>query len=376
VEGVVSELEVQKFLRAGGTLDDLLTKYAIKARRHGEHSNLVLLKYNQIESPFSERIVQECRGIILDESQDWRVVSRAFDKFFNHGEGHAAQIDWSTAQVQEKVDGSLCVLYPYGGEWHVATSGTPDGCGDVHMSGERFSDLFHRAVAELDGELPIPNNRCYFFELTSPLNRIVVPHATLGLTLLGAREIDTQEQVSAEMAVNDFGTWLRAVRSFPLQSFEDIAASFAGMNPLAQEGYVVVDGNFNRVKAKHPGYVALHHAKDGLSLKSFVEIARSGETSEVLTAFPEFAPMVEDAKLRVERLVSYLEGAYDSIKDIEVQKDFALRATKTKCSSPLFLLRAGKVSSLRRAVADMQMDRLMDLLGYGAKEASPVVVAE
>lgn len=365
-------LHIQRFLSEGGSFSELLAKYAIKAKRHPRHPNLVLFKYNQIESPFAEEIVRECRGIILDESDSWRIVSRAFNKFFNHGEGRAAELDWSTARVQEKVDGSLCVMYWYGGEWHVATSGTPDAGGDLHMSGELFRDMFWRVFESSGLREPTDTERCYYFELTSPANRIVVVHREPSLTLLGARNLDTQQEVTASEAAVSLGD-VRTVREFPLRSFDEIAASFQTMNPLEQEGYVVVDGAYNRVKVKHPGYVALHHARDGISLKAFVEIARNGETSEVIAAFPEFKPMLDDAKERVSKFTDELETAYDRIKDIEIQKDFALQATKARCSGPLFLVRAKKKPSIKQAVADMRIDNLMELLGY---KDEPVAVVE
>lgn len=58
-----------------------------------------------------EPIVQECRGLILDEAEGWRVVCMPYKKFFNFGEDCCADIDWSTAKVQEKLDGSLISLY-------------------------------------------------------------------------------------------------------------------------------------------------------------------------------------------------------------------------------------------------------------------------
>src|SRR3989304_4986341 len=115
--------EVQKFLREYG-LAKLEEQFSIIARRHSGYNNLVCLKYNMIDSPMSERITQECRGIILDEENDWAIVSRSFDKFFNFGEGHAAKINWDTANVQEKLDGSLMALYHYRDKWHVQSSGT------------------------------------------------------------------------------------------------------------------------------------------------------------------------------------------------------------------------------------------------------------
>src|SRR5262249_28873582 len=106
---------VQEFLRGGGTLQDLAARFAVKAVRSARNPDLVLLEYSQLDSPFAEPIVRECRGLILDEARDWAVVSRSFDKFFNHGEPLAASIDWATATVQEKLDGSLCVAYHHGG---------------------------------------------------------------------------------------------------------------------------------------------------------------------------------------------------------------------------------------------------------------------
>ncbi|KKM74283.1 hypothetical protein LCGC14_1401830 [marine sediment metagenome] len=100
-------LELQKFLRADGSPEKLKEQFGIISRRHGRYDNLVCFKYHMIDSPMGERIVQECRGIILDEEDNWNVVSRSFNKFFNIFEGHAAEIDWDTACVQEKLDGCL-----------------------------------------------------------------------------------------------------------------------------------------------------------------------------------------------------------------------------------------------------------------------------
>ncbi len=376
----MNPLTIQAWLRQpleNHTVEDqfaeLKNAYAIKAKRHSRFPNLVLFKYDQIASPFSEQIVRECRGIILDESDDWRVISRAFDKFFNHGEGHAAAIDWSTARVQEKVDGSLCVLYPYAGEWHVATSGTPDASGEVHGRLMTFAELFWDTFKRQGLTAPDPRCRwCFSFELTSPLNRIVVPHADAKLTLLAARELTEQKEAPPDFAMIAFplSADVRVVRSFPLGSFEDIAASFAHISPLSQEGYVVVDAAFNRVKVKHPGYVALHHAKDGMGTKAFVEIARSGETSEVLTAFPEFKPMMEDAVARVGALVEKVTADYERLKDIEVQRDFAKEAVTTTCSSCLFALRAKKTGSVREYFKGMRLDALMSMLGYSSGAAA------
>jgi hypothetical protein len=360
----MGELIVQGFFRDGGTYEDLRDQYAIGMRRHGAYPNLALLKYNQIESPFAKQIVCECRGIVLDESRNWEVVSRGFDKFFNHGEGHAAPIDWSTASVQEKVDGSLCVLYHYADAWHVATTGTPDACGDVNGFGITFAEYFWQTARDAGLTLPDEawSNYCFMLELAGPINRIVVRHEKPTLTVLGGRNRVTGIECRAHDAAAILS--IKPVLNFPLQSVDDIVSSFDNMSPLSQEGYVVVDSAFRRIKVKHPGYVALHHAKDGMSKKTIVEIVRSGESSEVLTAFPELAPMVDDVRASFGAVVREIESDYARLRDIPEQKAFAAETLKTSCSGALFALRAKKTTSVRQWLRDARIDTVVDLLEY------------
>lgn len=367
-------LAIQSYLHEGGSLEDLTTLYGIKTKRHSRYHNLVLFKYDQIASPFAERIVRECRGIILDQDDGWRVVSRAFDKFFNHGEGHAAPIDWATARVQEKVDGSLATIYHYDSAWHVATTGTPDASGDVNGFGVTFADLFWR---NFRCELPRTTWCSFYFELTGPLNRIVVRHPEEGLTILGARNLETQREITVGEAAGALAGEIPTVHEFPLQSFEEIAETFARMSPLSQEGYVVVDAAFNRVKVKHPGYVALHHAKDGLSRKACVQIARSGEGGEVITAFPEYAPLLEEANARLDALVAECEADYERLRHIVDAKAYALEAVKTRGQHALFAVRRKKAESVRAFFRDLRIESLMDLLGYKrGEDEAPIAPME
>lgn len=97
-------MEVIEYLKSH-SLEMLEKEYGITSKRHKEFPNLVLLKYSQIDSPKNHIIPCQCRGVILDEADDWRIISRPFDRFFNADEGVAAPIDWASAQVQEKCDG-------------------------------------------------------------------------------------------------------------------------------------------------------------------------------------------------------------------------------------------------------------------------------
>jgi len=60
----------------------------------------VLFKYDIFATFFLDPLVQGSRGIVvLDETNDWAVVARGFDKFFNDTEDHASTIDWNTAET-------------------------------------------------------------------------------------------------------------------------------------------------------------------------------------------------------------------------------------------------------------------------------------
>ena len=91
----------------------------------------------------SDPIVQECRSLILEDGT-WNVVSMAFKRFFNPGEGTAAVIDWDTASAHQKMDGSLLQLFYYKDRWRCSTRGRLDGSGGLSDSSEfkTFGDLF------------------------------------------------------------------------------------------------------------------------------------------------------------------------------------------------------------------------------------------
>lgn len=369
-------LKIQEYLSSGKTLESLKSDYAINFKRHPNYPNLILFKYDQIDSPFGEEIVRECRGIILDESDGWSIVSRAFDKFFNHGEreGEAVMaIDWGTARVQEKVDGSLMVLYSYKGQWHVASSGSPDAGGQVGDFGFTFAELFWKVFHASKAELPVQDGMCYFFELTSPWNKVVVTHKEESLTLLGGRNLVSGHEVPVSSIAYKFPT-IKHLREFPLKGWDSLKASHTKTRGLEQEGFVVIDSAFRRVKDKNPEYTALHHIKGSLSRRAFVEVARAGETSEVEVAFPEYAPLLQEIRVRWYQLLFDVESDYYLLMNIESQKDFAILAMKTRCSAALFAVRAKKSPSIREFLRNYRIDNVVSLLGYKADEHIPSMV--
>src|SRR3990167_7965385 len=343
-------LLVQDFLRSN-SVQSLCDKYSILAKQHSKYPNLYLLKYDQIKSNMKDSLVQECRGIILDQDQDWKVISFPYTKFFNYGESEAAEIDWRTAQIYEKLDGSLCTLYWYDNKWNVATSGTPDASGEVNGFGMTFEKLFWDVWEQLGYDAPNDRLCCYMFELCTKYNRIIVQHKKSRLVLHGARSILEEcsfAEVEPQLAVQE--TLLRSnnwevVQRYPLGSVKDILDSLHSMSPTEQEGYVVVDAKFNRIKVKSPRYVALHRMIDGMSSKRMLEIVRTNESSEFLSYFPEWAELYNEIKDKYFALLIEVNQCYNQFKSIENQKEFALAVKDFAFRGALFTMRNGKVKS-------------------------------
>lgn len=352
----------QVFLRNGGTLEALKEMYGINHRRDQVFKNLVSLKYSQIDSPMSDPMVQQCRGLILDERTNWRIIARPFDRFYNWGELNAAKIDWSTAACQEKLDGSLAILYYYGDDWCFATSDTPDGLGLTCEGGPTFNKLFWQVWNEKGYIKPALRwqHWTFLFELCTPYNRVVCRYPESRIVFLGARGADAEgEELSPDEFAWQSYKW-EAVSQFRLQTLAEIQATFVGMNPLEQEGYVICDDEFNRIKVKHPGYVALHHMRgDGYGPRRVLETILAGESAEVVANFPEWKPDFDKMSIELAGLIAHLEDAYLRLGGIVEQKDFALEAVKTRCSAALFAVRKGKFAGIREFLKQMNTDSLL-----------------
>lgn len=71
-------MRVIEFIKNHG-IQALTEEYAISVKKVDD---LLVLNYNQIDSPKTHPLVIECRSLIL-ESETLKVVSRGFDRFFN-----------------------------------------------------------------------------------------------------------------------------------------------------------------------------------------------------------------------------------------------------------------------------------------------------
>jgi hypothetical protein len=363
---------VKNWIRDNGTewLPRLVDVYKVNAVTAGD---LVSLKYDQIESPMHEPIVQECRGMVVHVPTG-RILAHPYNKFWNLGETLAAAIDWGTARVQEKLDGSLMTLYWNHDEerWSVASSGQPVAGGAYGAeSGRTFADAFWDVFNRSGMLEPESPDQCYMFELCAPDNRIVVKYDAPRLVLHGARNLRTEKEPCRG--------WLeQAARSVRWElvnehSVADAAAATdaaAALDPTRQEGFVVVDGGFNRVKIKSPRYVALHHLRgNGASnRRRSIDLWKAGEVGELLAHFPEMAPEVQPV---LDALDKAAIAAYKDLRthcSLPTRKDFALAVKDRPWSAVVFKLYGDAAPSYEaaagvlRSMPTVALERMVDLM--------------
>jgi hypothetical protein len=361
------ELNVQKCLRSGKKPEDLKTTLRIDFKQHPKYPELYSLKYDQIESPMGDPVVQECRGLILNKEDNWNVVAFPFAKFFNSLEPHAAKIDWSTAEIQEKLDGSCLYLWYYKGEWQVSTTGSPAAEGQVNDFGMTFAELFWKTFKDQGLKTKFYDDNhdyTFMFELCTPYNRVVVEHKGCMLHPLGLRHNKTFREYKGNIPGEESAAF-PFPKTYPLNSLEACLEAAKHLNPLQNEGYVVCDASFNRIKIKSPAYVALHHAKDTLSKKHMALIIRTGEYSEfslALDSFPELRKVFYELFETYNQVIFNASMAYESIKSIEPQKEFAEKACVYPYSDVLFSMRKRK-ESVRAILSKMSDNRYLTLMG-------------
>lgn len=341
--------------------------YNLFIRNSEQYPNLRLFMYNQIKSDMRDAVVQKARGIIIDIDA-MVVVCHPFDKFFNYNDERAHSIDWSTAAIQEKVDGSIMKLYFYDGDWQIATNGTIDATktelptpapGGIAT----FGDLFYQTMLrypEFDVD-ELDTHFTYIFELTSPYNRVVVPHSESALTLIGIRNNDTGEETMIDIGIP-------RPKQYRFSSFDDMLAASQEL-PFDDEGYVVVDGNWNRVKVKSPAYLQVHHLADNgnVSKDRILTLIRTGEDEEFLQYYPEYNEIFDEVRTQWNAHLAAVERIKVRAAEMQAQaadrKAYALAVQKLPKATHgyFFALLDGREDKLDALMEKLTIEKLFDI---------------
>lgn len=234
------------------------------------HPTLPLSIYNysqatQYAAKWDE-VTLAARGLITDD-ETGKVIVKPFSKFFNYEE-MPNEVPWTSSEyvyVQEKMDGSLGILFNYYGEWIMATRGSFTSEQAIRgmeiLKSKYILDAFEPSVA-------------YICEIIYPENRIVVDYNKEKITFLGAvinwtfngwKESDQDElhwttaQMYFKMSGVKKSDIVETKQIFKQDLGHDLYKQLKNLNTENKEGYVLRFHPSNtRVKIKFADYVALH----------------------------------------------------------------------------------------------------------------------
>lgn len=247
--------------------------------------DLILFKYG-IEADFADAVVKNCRGIILYRD-DFSIACYPFDKFGNYNESYADDIDWTTARVQEKLDGSLIKVWfnKLTNKWVVSTNGCIYAEKAPQPNTENYLNLFNQSKSKVDFE-KLNQDLTYMFELVSPDNKLVLDYAYTDLWHIGTRNNITCEEVNIDIGI-------QKPVEYDVSTLED-TITFVNKICTPQErheGCVVVDKNWRRVKVKNAFYIQMHYMKTKVegNIKTVLEFMDSGDVDEFIAYAPEIA---------------------------------------------------------------------------------------
>lgn len=262
------------------------------------YKNLILYNYTDkctFDKQWNEHTINS-RGTIYNKVTG-EVVALAFPKFFNLGENESTKMENLPDlpfQVMEKLDGSLGILYRYGGHWRVATRGS------------FYSDQAERATKmlskyDMSGWPPGWTPLC---EIIYPENRILVPYGDREeLVLLAARNIKTGEYMrTSELRKHACAAKFTLPKSYNLTLPEMVES--ANTMSWQEEGYVIRYSNGLMVKIKGKDYLRIAKVKNHLSPLTIWEAMMEEKINEYLIGIPE--EILPDAQKIVDDITSEL----------------------------------------------------------------------
>lgn len=332
-------MNVVNYLKSN-SLDKLKTEHSIKVNEYPEHG-LIVLNYANIR-PLKDSVSKECRGLIL--SSDYKVISRAFDRFFNYNEMFNGWCNEGDCYAAEKIDGSLIKIYKFNGKWYISTRGTAFAECTVGRSKTTYKQAVYEALSiagtandtaeHIDGKFQQFCHDCnmndkytYILELTGKDNCIVTEYNPdkYDLWLLGIRCNDLDGEY-IDVNTMEMHEKIRRPRVY---TFKNVAECIDQANQLRelQEGFVIYNRTTGApvLKIKSPRYVRIHNAvfSKTLSIRDICKMIAGGEWTEFVAYFPMHADQVNEHFEIIRQYFSNAQTEFEELrKTMQSDNDF------------------------------------------------------
>jgi RNA ligase len=245
-----------------------------------EWNDLVLFHYKQecVYDRAWDNVTLNARGIIFNKVTG-ELVARPWKKFFNLNElidlyslpGYTniiSTLNDNLFYVLDKLDGSMGILFKYGGKYRISTKGS--------FTSEQAlwaTDWIQERIKGQNNDLKIDNNLTYLFEIIYPENKIVVDYGEMKeLVLTGVINNKDGSELGPDglnKCSKELGVQCAASNSF--QSLDELSV-YCKTLPFQKEGFVVTfPATGLKVKVKGDEYLRIHKIISNLTPLAFWE---------------------------------------------------------------------------------------------------------
>jgi hypothetical protein len=353
-------------------LEQLFLDHGVESRPSTDFSK-ISLDYSQIDAKSGDKLAEECRGLIIRpqfqvEADNWKtsllgnceVVAWGMNRFYNFGDPACSKFDMNRVLVQEKLDGTMIMLYwdDKKNDWFAATRSVPEADFPINGGLHTFSSLFWETLRAQIGKITLEfwkdielvKEFTYIFELMTPLNQVVVIHEKPKVSILARRSIFT----GIEMPV--YNGLLSCVNPPQLYEVPKSLTTFIewidNQDPKKFEGVVFCDHMFNRIKIKNKTYVLASKVKDSVcsSLRNAVEIILRKKADDVIPLLDNItAQKIIDLQEKISAFFHHSDELFHRAHtNTASRKDFALflqNSSEKYLSGVQFGLYLKKISS-------------------------------
>ena len=294
----------------------LKKQFAISTKICPYNKDWYMFKYDQFESDFCNPIVRAARGSVLEIKSNIRPICLPFYKFNNLGQEGCDEVDWNTAEVSLKIDGSLIKISKIDNEIFLFTNGSwadqevePTGLAGEETETDNcktYADFINYCLTDkplwFDN---IPNNTTMMFELVGPKTRVLVKYPKTKMYFLGARDNLTTKEYKRVDFKNKYEIPFDVPPTFDFDNEKDLLKELEKWEG-DKEGVVICDSNFRRIKIKTDAYKKLKfiRGEGNFSEKAILQSVIEGSEDDAMAAFPELYTKIIEIKNKVR---NYLE---------------------------------------------------------------------
>lgn len=317
-------------------------------------------------SDVNNRAVQEANGIVLDQNDNFKIVSQGMTNLIELESESQLTKPVESYQIEQLEDGTVLRVWWYKDEWLISTNRRIDSKKVKWCSNKSFYDMFcdvlmYHGVSDIEAELDrvFDKNHAYSFVLLHPENRLVIDHPVPQLVHVSTRDLTTSEEVVVTLQA----PWT----VLPVQ----------GKNPhlnTVKRGLLYTDRSdpkhVLRYKVDYPWYACAHELRKNQPYLHLSYLACSMSEKAMFRTYFGSLPVFDTIDLMLRDMTTYVFHLYRSSfvhKHFQVMEDHPiysiLRLVHRRYKTTKFPIRIADV----RAVIEAQDVSVMDpLLQYFA----------